>query len=334
MKEEKFKALRIFSKGDNRKYERKIYTRTTDDLPEGDVLIRVKYSSLNYKDALSASGNKGVTQSYPHTPGIDAAGVVVQSNQDKYKPGQKVICTSYDLGMNTDGGFGQYIRVPAEWVIPLPESLNLIESMQFGTAGLTAGIGVHFLENEDLTKMDGPILVTGATGGVGSLAVAILAKRGFEVVAATGKKETQSNYLKSLGAYDVIHRKTVSDKTSRGLLSGKWAGVFDTVGGIILDTAIRQTKQNGVIVCCGNAASHKLDTNVYPFILRGVRLIGIDSGHCQRDLRNTIWNKLANIYKPDQLDNISKPIQLTELSNEIDRILGGGQIGRKYVQLD
>lgn len=334
MKENYFKAFRIFSKNGNDVYERKIITRAIGDLPRGDVLIRVTYSSLNYKDALSASGNRGVTQSYPHTPGIDAAGVVVRSKQDKYKPGQKVICTSYDLGMNTDGGFGQYIRVPGEWIIRLPESLNLKESMQLGTAGLTAGMGVHFLENEDISKMEGPILVTGATGGVGSLAVAILAKRGFEVIAATGKKEDQSGYVKSLGASDVIHRNTVSDKTGRGLLSGKWSGVFDTVGGTILDTGIRQTRRNGVIVCCGNTASHKLHTTVYPFILRGIRLIGIDSGHCKRDLRKKVWHKLANSYKPDRLDRISQPISLAELSDEVDRILDGGQVGRKYVQLD
>ena len=334
MKENCFKALRIFTKKEGEGYESKIITRIIDDLPKGDVLIRVKYSSLNYKDALSASGNRGVTQYYPHTPGIDAAGMVVNSKNEKFEPKQNVICTSYDLGMNTDGGFGQYISVPAKWVIPLPKSLSLKESMQLGTAGLTAGIGVHYLEESHLKKTDGRLLVTGATGGVGSLAVAILAKRGFTVTAATGKKEAQTDYLKSIGAHQVIHRDAVIDETERGLLSGKWAGVFDTTGGTILDTAIRQTKHNGVIVCCGNASSHKLNTNVYPFILRGVRLLGIDSGNCSVKLRKRIWYKLADEYKPDHLDRISKPVTLHNLSSEIDRILDGGQVGRKYVQLD
>lgn len=302
-------------------------------LPEHGVLVRVAYSSLNYKDALSATGNKGVTRHYPHIPGIDAAGTVEQSQVDRFQPGDRVIVTSYDLGQNTSGGFGQYIRVPGDWIVPLPDGLSLYESMALGTAGLTAAIGVHHLRHNSVNPDGGPVLVTGATGGVGTMAIGILAKLGYEVVAATGKVDHQE-FLKEIGAASVIHRREVQDESSKPLLSSRWAGVIDTVGGQILDTALRQTAHNGTVACCGNVLGHELRTNVYPFILRGVTLAGIDSGNCKMELRQELWQQLASSWKPDLLDDISRSCSLEELSHEIGKILKGGQIGRVVVALD
>jgi len=330
MRSKSYKALRIFKKNDT--FKRLITDLNTQQLPDHEVLVRVHYSSLNYKDALSASGHPGITNSYPHTPGIDAAGVVEWSDTPQFKKGEEVICTSYDLGMNTDGGFGRYIRVPSDWVLPLPVGLSLKESMQLGTAGLTAGIGVYKLEQSLKNDSKDPILVTGATGGVGSLAISILQKRGFSVTAATGKTN-KHDYLKQIGASEVIGRREVTDSSDHMLLSGRWMGAIETVGGPILDTVLRSTRHNGVVTCCGNAASHKLETNVYPFILRGVHLLGIDSGICKMPFRRKIWEKLAGEYKPDTLDTIALSITLEQLPREIDRILEGGQVGRKFVDL-
>jgi len=328
MTNKSYKALRVFQS--EKDFITKVVTRNTSNLPDGDVLICVHYSSLNYKDALSAAGKPGVTKNYPHTPGIDAAGVVAESKSDDFEEGDEVICTSYDLGMNTDGGFGEYIRVPADWVLPLPKNLTLKESMQLGTAGLTAGIGVYKLHQSHLNSENGPVLVTGATGGVGSLAVAMLAKSGFKVIAATGKLD-QTDYLKTLGASEVIDRDQVRDDSGRPLLSSRWAGAIETVGGPILDTVIRSAQHNGVITCCGNVVTHELNTNVYPFILRGVHLLGIDSGICKMPFRKTIWQKLADEYKPNMLNEIAKPVELNDLQAEIKKMLEGGQVGRKFV---
>jgi len=326
-----FKAL-VVSENANGTFTREIKNCPFDELPDNDVLIRVHYSSLNYKDALSASGNKGVTKNYPHIPGIDAAGKVVQSRSDKFQKDDPVIVTSYDLGQNTFGGFGQYIRVPAEWIVPLPDNLSLRESMILGTAGFTAAIGVHHLRHNKVKPDSGTILVTGATGGVGSLSVAILAKLGYDVTAATGKME-QTNFLEKLGASAVIHRKKVQDESGRPLLSGRWAGAIDTVGGIMLDTTLRQTKHNGTVACCGNVLGHELHTNVYPFILRGITLAGMDSGNCLMELRKKLWHQLANDWKPEKLNNLGRECSLEKLNKEIDRILEGKQIGRVLVKL-
>lgn len=327
----KFKAL-VIEETPEGPFSRSVREWEIDKLPDNDVLINVHYSSLNYKDALSATGNKGVTKKYPHIPGIDAAGTVEKSNDDRFQKGDPVIVTSYDLGQNTFGGFGQYIRVPGDWIVPLPELLSLRESMIIGTAGFTAAIGIHHLRHNHLQAGSGPILVTGATGGVGTMAVNILSGLGYEVTAATGKMDRES-YLKTLGASSVIHRKEVQDDSSRPLLSSRWAGAIDTVGGIMLDTAIRQTKQNGTVACCGNVLGHELHTNVYPFILRGVHLAGMDSGYCPMEQRKDLWHKLASSWKPDRLESIAKERTLGELSEEIDRILEGNQVGRVLVNL-
>ncbi len=327
----KFRALEV-KESANGKFSRKIIERSVNELPEGDILVRVNYSSLNYKDALSASGNRGVTKNYPHTPGIDAAGVIEESENDEFLPGDEVIVTSYDLGMNTSGGFGQYIRVPAGWVLTCPDTLTLKESMMYGTAGFTAALSVFKMQQQGVTPNQGEILVTGATGGVGSMAVAILARAGYQVVAASGKQK-EKQFLIDLGAAEVIHRDEVTDTSGRPLMKGRWAGVIDTVGGDILATAIKSTRTGGVVTCCGNVASHELSTTVLPFILRGISLLGIDSGNCPMEIRQKIWNRIAGEWKLGNLDHLTKEIPLEDLDQNIELILKGKLKGRTVVNL-
>ena len=313
-------------------FSRSITEKIFDELSDGEVLVKVSWSSLNYKDALSASGNRGVTKRYPHTPGIDASGVVEESSSDAFHPGDKVIVTSYDLGMNTSGGFAEYIKIPASWIVPLPAGLDLRESMIFGTAGFTAGMSVMAL-TRSVPPGRGDILVTGATGGVGSLSVALLAKLGYSVTAVSGKPES-GPFLKGLGAQKILTRTEATVGHERPLLKGIWAGVIDTVGGEILATAIKSTDLQGVVTCCGNVASPDLPLTVFPFILRGVSLVGIDSQNCPMEARRKIWQHLASDWKPDRLDNLCREVSLDELENEIDLILKGGQTGRVVVKMD
>ncbi len=313
-------------------YTRRIAEKSLDDLPAGEVLVRVHYSSLNYKDGLSATGHRGVTKHYPHTPGVDAAGVVEVSLSEAFQPGDEVIVTSYDLGMNTSGGFGQFIRVPDVWVVPLPENLSPKESMAYGSAGLTAGFCILKLQEHGVTPERGEILVTGATGGVGSFAVAMLAKIGYQVVAVTGKMD-EKQFLIDLGATEVISRDEATDTSGKPLLKGRWAGVVDAVGGEILATAIRSTKLHGAVTCCGNVASPDLPINVYPFILRGISLVGIDSQSFPMTFRRQTWEKIATEWKLDNLDRQTSVCSLEELNSEIDRILAGKQKGRVIVDL-
>jgi putative YhdH/YhfP family quinone oxidoreductase len=327
-----FQALVVKELSDGT-FSRSVQEWDTNKLPEHDVLIKVHYSSLNYKDALSATGNKGVTKHYPHIPGIDAAGKVSESKNPKFSKGDPVIVTGYDLGQNTSGGFGQYIRVPDDWIVPLPKSLSLRESMILGTAGFTAAIGIHHLRHNDIGPDSGDILVTGATGGVGTMAVGILAKLGYSITAATGKMEHES-FLKKIGASSVIHRSELQDNSGRPLLSSRWAGAIETVGGIMLDTTLRQTQHNGTVACCGNVLGHELHTNVYPFILRGVHLAGMDSGNCPMELRKKLWNNLALEWKPDHLEALMKECSLDKLDKEIDKILKGQQVGRILINLN
>jgi acrylyl-CoA reductase (NADPH) len=327
-----FKAL-VVSETADKKFVREIKQRSTDDLPANDVLIHVHYSSLNYKDGLSASGNRRVTQTYPHTPGIDAAGVVEESKDSAFKPGDEVICTSYDLGMNTAGGYGQYIRVPADWVVSLPAGLSLRESMIYGTAGLTAALCLHRLQQAGVKPPQGDVVVTGATGGVGSVAVALLARAGYRVVAATGKKQ-EEGYLKELGAAEVIPRGEVDDTSGRPLLKPRWSGAVDTVGGNILSTVLLSLKPGGAAACCGLVASPELHTNVFPFILRNVALLGVDSVTVPTmELRRAMWSKLGAEWKLPMLDRIVREVGLEQLNPEIDRILKGEQKGRVVVRL-
>ncbi len=327
-----FKAMVVEEK-DKHTFTRRIGRKSIEDLPDGDVLIKVTHSSLNYKDALSATGNRGVTRQYPHTPGIDAAGSVAQSSTAQFTPGQNVIVTGYDLGMNTSGGFSEYIRVPADWVVPRPDALSPLESMIYGTAGFTAGLAIVKLMDHGLEAHTGDVLVTGATGGVGSLAVSILARIGFRVVAVSGKAD-RASFLRDLGAAEVISREEASDTSSRPLLKGRWAGVIDTVGGDILATALKTTLYGGSISCCGLVASPELKTTVFPFILRNVNLLGIDSVACPMSLRREIWQKLAADWKPERLGELCQTVSLEEVDPLIETILKGRVSGRVVIDLN
>jgi len=302
-------------------------------LPANEVLIRVHYSSLNYKDALSATGNRGITKHYPHTPGIDACGTVVYSAEPSVKKGDQVLVCGYDLGMNTPGGFGQYINVPGTWIMPLPENLSFRECMMLGTAGFTAALAIHKMELNGQHPDQGPVLVTGAGGGLGSLAVNILSGIGYKVIAATGK-ENESSYFTELGATEIISRDEVDDHSGKLLLRPRWAGVIDTVGGNILSTTIKACQRHGNVAVCGNALSHELQTSVFPFILNGINLLGIDSATCPMALRRLVWDKLAMDWKPAMLMQISKEINLEELPKYIELILSGKIRGRVFVNMD
>ena len=331
MDQKTFRAMVVKELPDN-KFVREISHKSLEELPKGDVLIRVKYSSLNYKDALSAIGNRGVTKNYPHTPGVDAAGVVEESTAAEFQPGDEVIVTGYDLGMNTSGGYGEYIRVPAGWLVRRPENLSLRESMAYGTAGFTGSLSVFKLIGNGVIPDQGDILVSGAPGGVGSIALSILAKLGYQVVAVNGLVD-EKDYLMSLGAKEVISIDEATDKSGKPLLKARWAGAIDTLGGDILATTIKSVKYGGTVTCCGNAASPELPLNVYPFILRGISLMGIDSVNCPVDIRREIWQKLSSEWKLEHLDRISTEISLKELDREIDLILKGKHKGRAIVNL-
>jgi len=318
---------------EKKKFACRIVERNTDALPPGELLVRVRYSSLNYKDALSSIGNRGVTRKYPHTPGIDAVGEVVECSDGSFKPGAVVLVTGRDLGMNTPGGFGQYIRIPADWALPLPAGLTMAESMMLGTAGLTAGLSVQALLDAGLRPDCGDILVTGATGGVGSLAIPMLVAEGFQVVASTGK-DSEHAFLRELGAAEVIRRAEVLEHADRPLLSERWGGVVDCVGGSILAAALKATCYGGAVTCCGLVASPELHVNVFPFILRGVSLLGIDSVEIDRERRQLVWDKLAGPWKPAQLATMSREVGLDGLQVEIDRMLQGQSRGRVLVNLD
>src|ERR1051325_10480041 len=325
---QKFKAM-VVSETAEKSFAREIRERPLSDLPAGELIIEVKYSSLNYKDALSATGNKGVTRKYPHTPGIDAAGVVADSTTKLFAVGDQVTVTGFDLGMNTSGGFAQYISVPALWTAKLPQGLSLKKSMSHGTAGLTAALCIIRLMASGLTKESGEVLVTGATGGVGSVAVGIPGKLGFNVVAATGKP-SEHDFLTSLGAKTIISREEANDTSGRPLQKPRWAGVIDTVGGNILATALKTAKYGGLVAACGNAMSPELNVNVFPFILRGVSLLGVDSVEIPMRARQMAWQKLAGEWKID-LDPIVSECALDQLEPKIDQIMKGGIRGRVIV---
>jgi putative YhdH/YhfP family quinone oxidoreductase len=331
MTDSSFRALIVEETTDHR-ITRHIGEKALSDLPKGEVLIKVQYSSLNYKDALSASGNKGVTRRYPHTPGIDASGVVAESSDADVQPGDPVIVTGYDLGMNTAGGFGQFIRVPAEWVVPLPSGLSIRESMIYGTAGFTAALCVDKIQRSGVRPEDGQILVTGASGGVGSLAVALLAHNGYHVTASTGKTSCH-DFLKAVGAREIVDRAYVNDSSDRALLPQRWVAAVETVGGTTLSTVLRSTQHHGVVTCCGNVTSGNLSMTVYPFILRGISLHGADSATTAMPLRRELWRRLADEWKIPVLSQIAREIGLTELDPAITEMLAGNSQGRAIVNL-
>lgn len=314
-------------------FTRAVEERSIDDLPAGDLLIRVHFAGLNYKDGLSASGHKGITREFPHQPGIDAAGIVVSDSTSTFAEGDEVICTSFDLGMNTAGGFGEYIRVPASWCVPLPEGLTLEESMIHGSGGYTAALALYKMEQNGQKPEMGPICVTGATGGVGSLAVALLAQAGYEVIASTGKPEEHA-YLQSLGATDIIDRHEVNDESGKPLLRPKWAGAIDNVGGNTLSTLLKCCGRNGSVASIGLVASPELQTTVYPFILNGVNLLGIESANTPLEIRAELWRRLANQWSVRQLHDIKTVISLEDLDKYFDLIIKGNTRGRVVVKHD
>ena len=327
-----FKALWI-TESDG-EFQRKIIHREVNDLPQHDTLIRVHYSSLNYKDALSINGHKGITRNFPHQPGIDAAGEVVETSHPDLQTGQPVIVTGYDLGMNTDGGLGQYIRVPSDWIVPLPDGMSLFQAMIYGTAGFTAALGLWLLERNGQQPEHGKIVVTGATGGVGSMAVAIVSQAGYDVIASTGKKDSEEQYLKELGATDIVDRNFVDIQTDKLLLKSKWAGGIDTVGGNTLHTLLKACEPYGNIACCGLVQSPNLNISVYPFIINGISLLGIATAENPLHQKIEIWEKLNGKWAVPQLEKMSEVISLNKVSEYVDLMMKGNTKGRIVVDLN
>ncbi len=325
-----FKALITSQKADGT-FENKVEKKSLNDLPNGDLLVRVEYSSLNYKDALSASGVKGITKEYPHTPGIDVAGIVEKSENNNFDYGEKVIVSGFDLGMNTSGGFAEYVRVPSSWAVKCPDSLSTKDSMMIGTAGLTAGLCIAEIENQ--ISLDGlKVVVSGATGGVGCIAVKLLSLLNAEVTGITGK-QGQDHFLQNIGCSEIIQREEFIESTRVPLNKGLYDAAVDVAGGNMLSCIIASMKYNGIITACGNVAGPKFETTVFPFILRGNRLIGIDSATSSIRYRKKIWNNFSSIWKLNNLSDICKIVNLNDLIAEIDKILLGQQIGRIIVEI-
>ena len=327
----KYRAL--VTTEDNKTFNNSVQVKSLDFLPDNNTLIKVKYSSLNYKDALSASGNKGVTRSYPHTPGIDAAGIIEETSSKKFKKGDEVIVTGYDMGMNTFGGFGEFIKVPEEWIIKKPSNLSLSESMAFGTAGLTAGLCLRKLLQHGLKPDDGKVFVSGVTGGVGIISLMLFSKLGFEVTAITGKMN-EKDFLIDLGANEVIDRNDLDVDLVSPLQKPIYSGGIDAVGGKILSNLICSTTQRAAIACCGMVGGLSLDTSIFPFILRGLSLFGIDSAESLLEVKEEVWKSFSSDWKLENIDQNIKNISLDELPTEIEKILKGKQIGRVRVVYD
>ncbi|MGD9646782.1 MAG: YhdH/YhfP family quinone oxidoreductase [Pirellulales bacterium] len=323
----------LVSKSGDDKPSAAVASQPVDALPAGDVLVRVAWSSLNYKDALAASGHPGVVRRFPHVPGIDAAGIVAETTSDKFQPSDRVLITGFDLGAPAWGGWAEYVRVPAGWVVPLPAGLTLRESMIFGTAGFTAAQSIEQLEHNEITPDRGLVLVTGSTGGVGSLAVAMLARIGFRVAAVTGKAESH-DWLHELGATEILGRDDVNDTSTRPLLSARWAGAVDTVGGNALATVLRSTDRHGCVTACGLVGGTDLALTVHPFILRGVRLVGIDSATWDIERRPALWAKMAGPWRPRDLESlVAETVELKGVEAPVKRILAGQIRGRVLVRV-
>ena len=306
---------------------------TLADLPAGDVLIKVAYSSINYKDSLATIPNGNIVKSYPFVPGIDLAGVVVSSRDSRFKEGDEVIATSYEIGVSHFGGYSEYARIPAEWIVPLPQGLTLKEAMTIGTAGFTAALSVLRLEESGVSKEKGKVLVTGATGGVGSFAVSFLSTLGYDVEASTGK-ESEHAYLKQLGATSVVSREEVYSGELKALAKQKWAAAIDSVGGEPLASLISQIQYGGSVAASGLTAGTKLPATVFPFILRGINLLGIDSVYCPMETRLKVWDCLATDFKPANLQAfIQQEVTLEQLPEVLPILLKGQAKGRILVKL-
>jgi putative YhdH/YhfP family quinone oxidoreductase len=325
-----YQALWV-TKSDDGEFQTQITERNTGDLPGGDVLVRVAYSSLNFKDMLSTQGHPGVTRNFPHQPGIDAAGVVEECGNAQFRPGDEVIVTGYDLGMGTAGGLGQYIRVPAEWVIPMPPGLSAREAMSYGTAGFTSALCLDKLIQMGAAPGDGLVAVTGATGGVGVFAISLLAKLGFQVAAATGKPET-ADMLRSLGACEVFPRQELADSKAP-LGAPRFAHAVDALGGEYLANLLTVIDYGGSVACCGLAASPGLPATVMPFIIRDVNLLGVDSVEQPWARKQATWKKLGTEWKLENLDDLVEEISLEQVPESLEKLKQGTVVGRYLVNL-
>lgn len=331
MTAEAFRCYLVTKSGKDR-IEAGIEERPLYDLPSGEVLIRVAFSSLNYKDAMASTGHPGVVKNFPHVPGIDASGTVAEDTSGRFNEGDPVLVSGYGLGADRWGGWSEYIRVPADWAVPLPDGLSLEEAMIYGTAGFTAALSVRSLREHGITPEAGEVLVSGATGGVGVMAIKLLAKLGYTVVAVSGKQD-KYGWLEQLGASRVVGRDEVRDASSRPLLSARWAAAVDTVGGDTLATILRGTRPGGCVTACGLVGGTDLSLTVYPFILRGIVLAGIDSAWCPRDRRIDTWNKLARDWKLDGLQALSNNIGLADVDAHVQEILSGRMAGRTVISV-
>lgn len=325
-----FKALLIEER--EGKVGHRFVNITVNDLDAGEVVIRVAYSSINFKDALAATGAGKIIRRFPCVGGIDLSGTVVESADPRFQPGDSVIATSFDIGVAHHGGYAELARVPADWVVPLPAGLSLYDSMALGTAGFTAALAIVRMEENGLTPEKGPVIVTGATGGVGSLAVDMLAQRGYRVVALTGK-ESEADYLRGLGAAEVMLRQSLDLSRIRPLDRARWAGAVDNLGGDVLAWIASTMEQGGTIASIGLAASMSLNTTVAPFILRGVSLLGIDSGYIREPYRTGVWQRLASDLRPPHLARMSRSIRFADLPATFDEYIGGRAKGRVVVEL-
>jgi acrylyl-CoA reductase (NADPH) len=324
-----FSAYRIFEV--DSKSAGRFVELTLDDLDPGEVVIQARYSSVNYKDALAATGAGKVIRRFPCVGGIDVSGTVTSSSDTRFKTGDEVLVTGYDMGVAHDGGYAEYVRVPADWVVPLPQGLTMFDAMALGTAGFTAALSIHRLEQNDLHPGNGKVIVTGATGGVASLAIVMLAQLGYHVVALTGK-DAEHAYLKLLGAAEILSRQDMAMGT-RPLEKSLWAGALDSVGGETLGWLTRTMQQNGVIASFGNVGGVELQTTVLPFILRGVRLIGIDSAATAMSVRSQIWHRLATDLYPALLARVAHSVPFTELPKVFPLLLQSKLHGRSVVEI-
>jgi putative YhdH/YhfP family quinone oxidoreductase len=325
-----FHAYRIYE--ESAKSAGRFVELSLDDLDPGEVVIRAHYSSVNFKDALAATGAGKVIRRFPCVGGVDVSGVVASSTDARFKTGDEVLVTGYDMGVAHDGGFAEYVRVPADWVVSLPQGLTLFEAMALGTAGFTAALAIHRLEQNELSPENGKVIVTGATGGVGSLAIQMLAQLGYHVVALTGK-DSEHDYLKSIGAKEILSRNEVDFKSTRPLEKAMWAGAFDAVGGDTLAWLARTMQQDGAIASYGNAAGVELHTTVFPFILRGVKLLGVDSAATKMPLRQQLWQRMANQMKPRQLAQLAHTVPFAQLPEVFPAMLRGEAHGRTVVKI-
>lgn len=322
----------VIEQGEDRKSHGKMQTMRPEALDAGEVLIRVRYSSINYKDALAATGAGKIIRRFPCVGGIDLCGEVVESADPRFQPGEEVIATSFDIGVSHHGGYAKFARIPAKWVLKLPQGLTLFESMALGTAGFTAALGVVRMEDCGLRPENGPVVVTGATGGVGGLAVDMMAGLGYEVAALTGKAEERA-YLERLGAKQVLLRQDIDFDNVRPMEKAQWAGAVDNVGGKILHWVLATMQQAGTVASIGNAADIRLDTTVFPFILRGVSLLGIDSGYIGFPIRERVWQRLATDLKPRLLKEVTRTIAFDELPGAFDAFIAGKVKGRTVVEI-